>query len=260
MVVTLTPLAQQVLPNNENIKGVREHEPANPLLATRFTVFYHCRTHDHGIWAGNNQVRNQPEMPENGKPNGRFELPAFTPVNYSLTDGTNIPPPPASPIDEKPPAPKPEPVTIAPVVTNGAATTENVGYEGRGRTTNFEIPPMSPVSTRRPSSIRRFLSRKSLNVNYTNGTHGNESREELAGIERPESSMSFVSVAGGSKKSGGWFRRFSSRNSVIQETKEDKQVPMGPPPPKLPELSQLKAKVEDEDEGMGAEDMFKNIK
>lgn len=42
---------------------------------------------------------------------------------------------------------------------------------------------------------------------------------------------------------------------------EEKVQPMGPPPPKLPELNQLKAKVADDDQGsLGAEDMFKNIK
>jgi hypothetical protein len=36
---------------------------------------------------------------------------------------------------------------------------------------------------------------------------------------------------------------------------------MGPPPPKLPELSKLKAKIPENDDGsLGAEDMFKNIK
>jgi hypothetical protein len=42
---------------------------------------------------------------------------------------------------------------------------------------------------------------------------------------------------------------------------EDKKVPMGPPPPKLPELNQLKAKIPEDDEGsLGADDIFKNIK
>jgi hypothetical protein len=42
---------------------------------------------------------------------------------------------------------------------------------------------------------------------------------------------------------------------------EKKVVPMGPPPPKLPELNQLKAKIPEDDEGsLGAEDIFKNIK
>ncbi len=47
-------------------------------------------------------------MPANSKANGRFELPQLTPVNYSLTDGTDIPPPPDSPVEEKPPPPAPK--------------------------------------------------------------------------------------------------------------------------------------------------------
>jgi len=85
-------------------------------------------------------------------------------------------------------------------------------------------------------------------------------------IDRPESSLSFVDGRPGlrTKKSGSWFRRLGSgsagnRSSVVYE--EKKVVPMGPPPPKLPELNQLKAKIPEDDEGsLGAEDIFKNIK
>jgi hypothetical protein len=85
-------------------------------------------------------------------------------------------------------------------------------------------------------------------------------------IDRPESSLSFVSGRPGliKKKSGSWFKRLGSsgasgnRTSVVYE---EKKVPMGPPPPKLPELNQLKAKIPEDDEGrLGAEDIFKNIK
>jgi hypothetical protein len=208
-------------------------------------------------------------MPANGKPNGRFELPSITPVNYSLTDGTNIPPPPDSPIEEAPPpAPKPEPagLTLSP---ENAATNANGFYDGRGRTSAADKPPLSPASTKRPSSIRRFLSRKSLNANYTNGTNHNGSQEELAGIERPESSLSFASGRPSliKKTSGSWFRRLGgtgggNRTSVVYENNMlEEKVPMGPPPPKLPELNQLKAKIADDDEGsLGGGDMFKNIK
>lgn len=50
---------------------------------------------------------------------------------------------------------------------------------------------------------------------------------------------------------------------MIYETGKKPVVPekKGPPPPKLPELNQLKAKIQDNDEGsLGADDMFKNIK
>lgn len=95
-------------------------------------------------------------------------------------------------------------------------------------------------------------------------------------IDRPESAMSFASTRPSIAKkssSGSWFRRFSSsgapdpnnrspsRASIIYEDKQSTPRPMGPPPPKLPELSKLKAKIPDNDEGsLGAEDMFKNIK
>lgn len=218
-------------------------------------------------------------MPANGKPNGRFELPQLTPISFSLTDGTSIPPPPDSPIEEKPPpvAPKrelsEESVTSA---TNGATNgtaNGNGTYDGRGRTPAISTsvstdhkPPMSPVSITRPSSIRRFLSRKSLNTNYENGTNNNISNEDLA-VARPDSAMSFASTKHIDKKSRpSWFRRFSSnkdaaRTSVIYEEKRTTVTPMGPPPPKLPELSKLGAKIPEDDEGsLGGEDLFKNIK
>jgi hypothetical protein len=208
-------------------------------------------------------------MPANGKSNGRFELPVFAPLD-SLTKGTDIPPPPDSPIEEKAP-----PLTPADVATpiNGEAGAATVGdgvYSGRGRTSTTDVPPLSPASSTRPSSIRRFLSRKSLNANYTNGTNHNGSQENLSpiGVARPDSPSSF-SVDGRpglAKKSGSWFRRLGSssekkRTSIVYEKPQEKQVSMGPPPPKLPELNQLKAKVEDDDAGsLGGEEMFKNIK
>ena len=205
-------------------------------------------------------------MPVNGKPNGRFELPALAPINFNLTDGTNIPPPPDSPIEDTPLAPKPAAQT-PPIATNGEIrqrSNANGEYDGRGRTSSYDIPPLSPASTTRPSSIRRFLSRKSLNANYNNGTTTNTSNEDLTGIGRPDSPSSFFgSRPDAPKKSGSWFRRLgsSNRTSVIYENKpEVKKVPMGPPPPKLPELNQLKSKVSEGDQGgFGGEDLFKNI-
>jgi hypothetical protein len=208
------------------------------------------------------------KMPANGKTNGRFQLPQLTPVNYSLTDGTDIPPP-DSPVEEKPPppAPKPEVAENSVPATNGQSLARNDAngvYDGRGRTSSHEQPPMSPASSKRPSSIRRFLSRKSLYSSYSNGTDHNGSREDVTMIDRPESSLSFVDGKPGlrTKRSGSWFRRLGSgaqRPSVVYEEKT--VVPMGPPPPKLPELNQLKAKIPEDDEGsLGAEDIFKNIK
>jgi len=203
-------------------------------------------------------------MPSNGKPlNGRFELPALAPINFNLTDGTDIPPPPDSPVEEKPPPPSVSKPVAPPITTPSSSNTHDAPFDGRGR--QSDIPPQSPASSTRPGSIRRFLSRKSLNSNYTNGTNHNESLEDLHA--RPESPSSYMNGAPPLKKarSGSWFRRLGNKNrsSVIYENEKKPQTPekMGPPPPMLPELNQLKAKVQGDEEGsLGADDMFKNIK
>jgi len=202
-------------------------------------------------------------MPSNGKaPSGRFELPALAPINFNLTDGTNIPPP-DSPIEEQPPLPPASKPVAPPITTPTTSNGQDALFDARGR--QSDVPPQSPASTTRPSSIRRFLSRKSLNANYTNGTNHNESLEDLNA--RPDSPSSFIDGRPGLKKAktGSWFKRLGSKNrsSVIYENEKKPQTPQkrGPPPPKLPELNEFKAKVQDNDEGsLGADDMFKDIK
>jgi hypothetical protein len=200
---------------------------------------------------------------------GKFELPVLAPLD-SLTAGTDIPPPPDSPIEEKalelPSKPEHEIVSTVAEHANGAnGTTE---YTGRGRTNETSVPT-SPVSMTRPSSIRRFLSRKSLYSNYSNGTGGNLSQENLSPEGgRPESPSTFSTISrpSGKRRSSSWFRRFvgsgeteTKRTSIVYEEK-DKEAPKGPPPPTLPELDQLKAKVIADDAGsLGGDDMFKNI-
>ncbi|KAA8567726.1 hypothetical protein EYC84_008197 [Monilinia fructicola] len=79
-------------------------------------------------------------MPFNGKPNGRFELPALSTFDFNLTDGTDIPPPlPDSPIEEEAiksttaPEPVPEPAATTP----SPPTTDPV------RSTSTSTPPAS---------------------------------------------------------------------------------------------------------------------
>jgi len=49
----------------------------------------------------------------------------------------------------------------------------------------------------------------------------------------------------------------NKRTSIVYEEKE---TPKGPPPPTLPELDQLKAKIIADDAGsLGGGDIFKNI-
>ncbi len=218
-------------------------------------------------------------LPSGGNtPRGKFELPVLAPLD-SLTAGTDIPPPPDSPIQEKPVelASKPEPELISAIAdgapispvnghTNGANGASE--YTGRGRTNETSVPT-SPVSMTRPSSIRRFLSRKSLYSNYSNGTNGNHSQDNLSpdGM-RPEtpSTFSTFSKPNAKRRSSSWFRRFvggaeteTKRTSIVYEEKE-KEAPKGPPAPTLPELNQLKAKVIADDAGsLGGDDIFKNI-
>jgi hypothetical protein len=268
-------------------------------------------------------------MPMNGKPNGRFELPALAPINFNLTDGTDIPPPPDSPIEE---TRKPEPATTAVPSTpnpvpkisppesiptppapatsqseNHAAKTNGVNstWNSQAPANNEKPTPLrlrtpsdanqhNPNSPTRPNSIRKFLSRKSLNNNYTNGTGAtNSSHEDLSKMGRSDSPSSFLSTKPSimKRKSGSWFRSFGSSNNaskrasvmydsktmgqmqlptqtqtqnspVLQESAQvnENRRPMGPPPPKLPELNQLKAKIADDDQGsLGGDEMFKNI-
>lgn len=201
-------------------------------------------------------------MPPNGKSKGRFELLALSPINYSLTEGTSIPPPPDSPVEETPPAPAPpKPVEKAsrppPVDTNG-----NGAFDGRGRSTVTTIAsPMSPTSSvRRPSSIRNFLARKSLAPG--DGSNYDGSADEF---ERPDSPASFRSGGPNLVKKKSWFRRLSSvpRSGTVYENEQEPEQtrPAGPPPPMLPELNELKAKIpEGDDGGFGGESLFKNIR
>jgi hypothetical protein len=195
----------------------------------------------------------------------KFELPVLAPLP-SLTAGTNIPPPPDSPIEEKPPAllPKTSAEELSKVaegaangngngVGNGITTsisTNGDAYTGRGRS-SVNVPP-SPVSSTRPSSIRRFLSRKSMYNSYSTGSNGNGSVENLG-----DTGSTFSSPMS-KKRSSSWFRRFTSggspeppnkRTSIVYEEKEKQ----GPPPPQLPEL------VKSDEGSLGGEDMFKRI-
>lgn len=218
-------------------------------------------------------------------PTRKFELPALAPIHFSLTDGTDIPPPPDSPIEEAPPAKKVRtgsdettPITESAQQANGtlngmseANGTPNGASEDttRGRS-SAAAPSSSPTSPKRPSSIRRFLSRKSLNQNYTNGTNSNISSEDL-GLHRPESLSAFSTTTKASKRrSVSWFRRFMGggqsgsdeeerkRISVVPEDVE--KVNRGPPAPTLPELGQLRARVDDDAVSLGGAEIFKDIK
>lgn len=197
-------------------------------------------------------------MPANGKANGGFKPLALAPINYSLTDGTSIPPPPDSPVEDAPPPAAPPKDTEKVARTASVDANANGNLEGRGRAS----AAMGPPPTRRPSSIRNFLARKSLlPPTNGNGIDHNGSTEDM--VERPDSVASFRSGNPSLVKKKSWFRRLSSvpKTSTVYENEPEQKRPSGPPPPTLPELSQLKAKIPEGDEGgFGGEGLFKNIK
>jgi hypothetical protein len=69
------------------------------------------------------------------------------------------------------------------------------------------------------------------------------------------------------KRSSSWFRRLSTRDAATAGSKRASQLysndevkkAMGPPPPMIPELTDLDSKVDPKDDGSLGSDLFKNI-
>lgn len=209
-----------------------------------------------------------PSRVANGTAAPRFELPALD-LNFgSITDGTNIPPPPASPVQRVPTPPQTPPANKDKDAVKSGAQKPVIATNGNlaGTKRPAEEPPVSPAMSGRPGSLRRLFSRTMLNNAYA---EGQVSSNGAAGVNRP------VSQSGGSivssvvddrkaKRSSGWFRRLrtgdatSRRSSLMFEeasTSTTPKKPSGPPPPMIPELVDL-----EKDEGALGGDLFKNIK
>lgn len=195
-----------------------------------------------------------------------FQLPQITPINISLTEGTDIPPPPESPIKERSSfddcqstaADEENPPSLVEPTTNSSSS-----QDADEEATYKPLTPPIQSPKKRASSIRKFLSRRSLHANYNNETN------YFANQPRPESSLSYTSAStcfsNGKKRNFSWMGRFSGtgdsflrkRTSIVIEEKI--LIEPSPPPPMLPQLSQFKATISELDEGFG-EDLFKNIK
>ncbi|KLU83081.1 hypothetical protein MAPG_02148 [Magnaporthiopsis poae ATCC 64411] len=234
-----------------------------------------------------------PTMPSRTQSNGvtskpgakRFELPVLDFKFTPLTEGTDIPPPLPSPIEETPP---PNETPTAAVdenrQQNGAASADgghdiamedaasplSTAKTGTKRPADQPISPVSPTSSK-PGSIRRLFSRNLLNASYTEGEGGAGHNFNAGGTNsldgRPESRSNFSVMTDGkrSKRSSSWFRRLrgGSDDAINRRATvlfEDIKQPVGPPPPMIPELSALDSKVDlNVDADFGA-DLFKNIK
>lgn len=203
----------------------------------------------------------------------RFELPALD-LNFgSITDGTNIPPPPASPVQRvptppqtPPPAEKKKEAIGAPNGAEEKLTTTPPNGNLAGTKRSADEAPLSPAGSGRQGSLRRLFSRNMLNASYTEGTLTSMGGASVANGTRPESrGAASVMDDRKSKRSSGWFRRLRGgdpkRSSIIFDDAASmtvatpRKASSGPPPPMIPELVDL-----EKDEGGLGSDLFKNIK
>ncbi|KAM6535178.1 hypothetical protein FALCPG4_004766 [Fusarium falciforme] len=167
----------------------------------------------------------------------RFQLPALN-LNFgSITDGTNIPPPPDSPVQKVPTPPQTPPPVKEVAKETEKDTQSNVVSDDSKETPQQSIPassngnlagtkryadedvPLSPAASSRQGSIRRLFSRTMLNNNYAEGQNQNPSSASLAAVTngRPSSQggSSFLDERK-SRRSSGWFRRIRTGETGVQ--------------------------------------------
>jgi hypothetical protein len=198
----------------------------------------------------------------------RFELPALEFKFDSLTDGTDIPPPLPSPVNEVPTPPQtPPPVETdkekglnGNEKTNGATNGHDVTT--KSATAGVKRPadesPLSPALSSRQGSIRRLFSRSLLNNAYADGEP-----EGMNGGRPSSQSGGSLTDDKKAKRGSGWFRRLRSSETTTKRSSalyEESKKSAGPPPPMIPELTDLEANVDVKDEGSLGSDLFKNIK
>lgn len=206
----------------------------------------------------------------------RFQLPALDLKFGSLTEGTDIPPPLPSPIQEEPSAVQ-DVVAKPTTATTATQTSPDALKNGFGVKRPSDAAPASPTSTKGPASLRRLFSRNRLNEAYL--ANGDALVGEALSPRPPSQSNASVSTNRQSKRSSGWFRRLRGSDSMSSETKRASRVffaapespkaiavepvekPTGPPPPKIPEFKALGSKVDiSDDAGSLGADLFKDIK
>ncbi|KAL1839296.1 hypothetical protein VTJ49DRAFT_1659 [Mycothermus thermophilus] len=204
----------------------------------------------------------------------KFELPALNLEFGSLTDGTDIPPPLPSPVKEEAvPTPPETPADQQKAKqanggTNGAAKAGTTSPQSEaasdtsaaGTKRRAEDTPASPTLSSRPGSIRRLFSRGLLNAAYANG---DDASSLASPTERPRS-RGGNSTAGSrkAKRASGWFGRLRGVNdsAPLSPPATDDKKPTGPPPPMIPELSELNQKLGIENDVSFGNDLFKDIK
>ncbi|KAK3906574.1 hypothetical protein C8A05DRAFT_29529 [Staphylotrichum tortipilum] len=201
----------------------------------------------------------------------RFELPALDFKFSSLTEGTDIPPPLPSPIQEEAaPTPPDTPETAQQqkneanpangkaAVASPGSNLSNISTAGTKR--RAEDSPTSPTLSTRPGSIRRLFSRGLLNTAYTNG-------DEASQDGRPQSrGGNSAADARKAKRSSGWFGRLRGNENVTSKPVTPTspppadEKPTGPPPPMIPELSVLSSTSNAQNDSGFGNDLFRDIK
>jgi hypothetical protein len=225
--------------------------------------------------------------------------PDFKPLDipaddFSFTNafqGTNIPPPPPSP----PPQAKPLQLKINGGLSSHPTTpTHNGDVEMKDADVDAavmpppakkQVPPLSPDSSKRPSSVRKLLSLRSLREKDRNAqalaspTAGKLSSSEWD--SRPGSpygaAPSILSDASArpslaKKRSSGWFGSRRKSGFFGSTGVDENAVPSGgavqpvagvqkkgPPPPTIPEFKEF-GSINGALSNMSAENLFKDIK
>ncbi|OBS23632.1 hypothetical protein FPOA_04181 [Fusarium poae] len=187
-----------------------------------------------------------------GKSSGssRFQLPALN-LNFgSITDGTNIPPPPDSPVQKVPTPPQtPPPVKEAKNEAPKESTQDTYG------SVTEDVGNSTPQPSVTASSNE---GQKSSNASV---------QSPPPGYARPASQggASYLDERK-NKRASGWFRRMRSgdplpdkrASTMYMEEPPRATTPQkqsGPPPPMIPELTDIQ-----KDNGSLGSDLFKNIK
>lgn len=215
----------------------------------------------------------------------KFELPALDFQFGSLTEGTDIPAPLPSPIQETPTPPKtplagedkenntnPKPSSDEAGTSAKASSEGNNNLNGTIITKGLKRPaddtPLSPALSSRQGSIRRLFSRNFLNNTYEEGeapANGSGTANGGRPVSRSNTSILDEKKA---KRSSGWFRRLRPSSAASDSSPgragsiyQEVTKPAGPPPPMIPEFSTDGPKLDFGDQGsLGGDDLFKNIK
>jgi hypothetical protein len=178
-----------------------------------------------------------------------FKPLVLAPVEFSLTDGTDIP----APLDSPP---------ATPVDDAKLESVDDFALNGdKAEKENVPPTPTTPTTSHtRKSGIRRFLSIRTLGgqARLSKTSPSKASSKTNTTVSRPGTSMSADSLAVSSpiahslkhRKSMGWFGTRRKSQATLVNLPSPKET--GPPPPIIPELKMVEAEME-------ADNMFDNI-